>query len=281
MNHRPRLFYYFHMAALVKSDISPHRAPGPDTKPLRLRGGDLIANVGLLGLLWFAYSAVRGLTADHVTTAMGNASDLLHLQHVLGLPSELSLQRTVLDRTALLKVANVYYVAVHFPVTLVFLGWSWLSHRNRFSRIRNTLVGVTGAGLVGHVLYPLAPPRMISGFVDTAAVLGPNPYGMKISAAANQIAAMPSLHVGWALLVALGIIWILKSNWRFMAVLHPALTVVVVVVTANHYWTDAIVAASLVVVGWAVFRNSGRRAGDSVRDGVKAPASISSISEGA
>ncbi|MGI9596256.1 MAG: phosphatase PAP2 family protein [Acidimicrobiales bacterium] len=225
-----------------------------------MRGRDLSANVALLGGLWFIYSAVRGVTADDLTTAMGNASDLLHLQSVVGLPSELSFQQTVLNRTGLLRVANIYYVAVHFPATLGFLAWAWLCHRDRFSRIRNTLIGVTGVGLVVHVLYPLAPPRMINGFVDTAAVLGPNPYDLRVSAAANQIAAMPSLHVGWALLVAMGIIWILESNWRFVAVAHPAVTVGVVVITANHYWTDAIVAASLVFLGWVAFRRRNRAA---------------------
>ncbi len=221
---------------------------------LRRRGIDLAVNVSMLGALWFAYSAARGVTAGELSTAMANASDLLHFQTVVGLPSELSFQQNLIERTQLLKGANIYYIAIHFPVTVAFLVWSWLKHREHFARIRNTLMAVTSVGLVVHVVYPLAPPRMIRGFVDTAEVIGPNPYDLEVSSAANQIAAMPSLHVGWALLVAIGVIWVLDTRWRYLVLAHPIVTAVVVVVTANHYWTDAIVAASLVGILWIAFR---------------------------
>lgn len=211
---------------------------------------DLTANVVVLGLLWMGYSAVRGLTADDVSVAMSNAADVLSFQHSIGLPSESSLQQHLIERTTVLRGANVYYIAVHFPATVVFLAWVWVRHPQRFARVRNALVAVTCAGLVVHILYPLAPPRMTSGFVDTAALLGPSPYDLRVSVAANQIAAMPSLHVGWALLVSLGVAWIIESRWRFAVFAHPVVTAGVVVVTANHYWMDAIVATALVGVGW-------------------------------
>lgn len=247
------------MAAVVETREAPSGAEESERPFLRVRGIDLMANVALLGLLWFAYSAVRGVTADDVTLAMGNAGDLLYFQDVVGLPSELAVQQMLMGKTALLKGANIYYVIAHFPVTIAFLAWAWLCHRDRFARIRNTIIAVTGAGLVVHVVFPLAPPRMLSGFVDTAAVFGPNPYDLKIASAANQIAAMPSLHVGWALLVAIGVVWILNSKWRYLAILHPIVTAGVVVITANHFWTDLIVAASLVLCGWVFFANRGSR----------------------
>ena len=214
------------------------------------RGVDLIANAALMVALWVLYAAVRGVTADEFTEAMVNASEVLRVQDALGLPSELDFQRSLIDRTGLLRAANVYYVAVHFPATLSVVAWVWARHRDRFPRVRNTLIGVTAIGLVLHVVYPLAPPRMTRGFVDTAAAFGPNLYDLSISEAANQIAAMPSLHVGWALLVAFGTIWLLDSRWRWLTLLHPAITSGVVVVTANHYWADAIAAAILVVAVW-------------------------------
>ncbi len=214
---------------------------------------DFAWNVAVLGLLWFGYSAVRGVTADEFSVAMDNARDLLRLQHLLGLPSELGFQQGLIRRTHLIQAANSYYIGVHFPLTVTFLAWVWLRHRSKFDRIRNTLIAVTGTGLLIHLAYPLAPPRMVSGFVDTAAVFGPNPYDLSVSQAANQIAAMPSLHVGWALLVALGVISILQSPLRWLAVAHPAITLAVVVLTANHYWLDAAVAIALVTVCWIVF----------------------------
>jgi hypothetical protein len=219
----------------------------------RSRPADLFVNLLALGALWFAYSAARGITADDFSVAMSNASGLLDLQAVMRLPSELSLQKSFLGRTSLLKAANIHYISVHFPVTVLFLAWAWIAHRDRFNRIRNSLIGVTGMGLVLHITYPLAPPRMLPEFVDTGVLFGPNPYDLKISEAANQIAAMPSLHVAWALLVALGLILLFESKWRFLALLHPTLTVCVVVITANHYWSDAIVAAALAAVAWFGF----------------------------
>lgn len=248
------------MSSLTETCDAPKGAAQTEDAFLRSRGADLVANIGLLGALWFAYSAVRGVTSDDLATAMGNAGDLLRFQRVVGLPSELAVQQTLIGKTSLLKAANVYYVVAHFPVTVGFLGWAWLRHRDRFARIRNTIVAVTAAGLAVHVVFPLAPPRMLTGFVDTAKVFGPNPYDLKIASAANQIAAMPSLHVGWALLVAIGIIWIVQSKWRFLAILHPVVTAGVVVVTANHFWADVIVAVSLVLVGWVGFRKHGRAA---------------------
>ena len=217
---------------------------------LNHRGFDLLANAALLGALWALYATVRGVTADEFTDAMRNAGEVLRLQEAIGLPSELDFQRSLLNRTGLLRAANIYYLVVHFPATLGFIAWIWLKHRDRYTRVRNTLIGVTAIGLVLHVVYPLAPPRMTRGFVDIGATLGPNLYDMSFSDAANQIAAMPSLHVGWALVVAFGTIWILKTPWRWLSLAHPIITAGVVVVTAHHYWADAIVASILVIAVW-------------------------------
>lgn len=214
------------------------------------RRRDLVTNIALLGLLWLAYATVRGLTADDVFSARQNAAELMRLQATMGLPSEALLQSKVLHLPGLLRAANTHYVALHFPVTGIFLAWVWLRHRAAFSRVRNTLMAATSMGLLLHVAFPLAPPRMLEGFVDTGRWLGPDPYELSISATANQIAAMPSMHVGWALIVALGTIYVLESPYRWFSLLHPAVTSAVVVVTANHYWTDAIVAVFIVAAAW-------------------------------
>jgi hypothetical protein len=108
--------------------------------------------------------------------------------------------------------------------------------------------------MVVHVLMPLAPPRMMSrlGFLDTMAVFGPSAYGESTTNIANQFAAMPSLHVGWALLIAVVVIRTAATPWRWATLAHPFITVVVVVATANHYWMDAIAAAVLLAVALAV-----------------------------
>jgi hypothetical protein len=242
----------------IPAPLAAGRGRAADVRPaasagfLRTRGIDMVRNVALLAGLWFAYSAARSLTADDMSVALTNAHDLLRFESAIHLPGELWFQQQLVHLAGLMRAANVYYIAIHFPVTIAFLAWAWLRHRTEFGRIRNTLIAVSAAGLVIHALYPLAPPRMTPGFVDTAAVFGPNPYEMGISKSANQIAAMPSLHVGWALIVALGIVSIGRSRTRWIAMLHPLATLFVVVVTANHYWSDAIVAVALVAVAWAL-----------------------------
>lgn len=211
---------------------------------------DLARNAALLAGLWVAYAIVRGITAGDMAEATVNARAIIDLQHNLGLPSEEALQGAFLDAPWLLKGANIYYLGVHFPITVAFLAWAWRNHRSRFARVRNALIATTSAGLLIHVIYPLKPPRMMAGFVDTAAVIGPDPYELGISGGANQLAAMPSLHVGWALLVALGTIWLTTSKAKWLVLAHPILTLAVVVLTANHYWADAIAAVALVTAAW-------------------------------
>ncbi len=177
---------------------------------------------------------------------------MLDFQQAIGLPSETILQHPLLRHPEIITAANNFYMWVHFPATALFLAWAWFRHRHHFGVIRASLITLTMAGLVLHLLFPLAPPRMLRsvGYIDTGAIFGPSPYDLAASSAANQIAAMPSLHVGWALLVALSIIALARSRFRYLVLAHPIITTLVVIVTANHYWTDAIIAALLVAGSW-------------------------------
>jgi hypothetical protein len=116
-----------------------------------------------------------------------------------GLPSEAALQSAFLDNTWLVRGANLYYIGVHFPVMIGFLVWAWRNHRDKFVRARNALIVTTGVGLVIHLIYPLKPPRMMAGFIDTAAVVGPDPYALRISGGANQLAAVAIVGAAWHL----------------------------------------------------------------------------------
>ena len=240
------------MTATIHKTESSGR-PAPVTSSSRAR--DLALNVGVLAALWALYSTVRGVTAEEYQVALANAHRVVSFQHSIGLPSESLIQRDFLDQVGLLKLANVYYVAAHFPVTIAFLVFAWAFRRHQFGRIRNTLVAVSAVGMIIHLLYPLAPPRMLPrvfGFIDTGRIVGPNPYDLGVAEAANQIAAMPSLHVGWSLLVAIGVVWMFESKWRWLIVIHPAVTTIVVVLTANHYWIDAIGGIIALAVGLKV-----------------------------
>ncbi len=231
---------------------APSRWRAFRTRPLIQRLTDLARNVALLFTLYLAYAWVRRLTADDYTLAFSNARKLVAFQDSIGLPSERIFQAPFLYHPGLVKAANTFYMGVHFPGTALFLFWSWWRHRPHFPVIRASLITLTVAGLILHLVFPLAPPRKLTsqGYVDTGLLFGPSPYDLSASEAANQIAAMPSLHVGWALLVAISVIALSRSRWRYLIVVHPIVTTMVVVMTANHYWADAIIAALLVIGSW-------------------------------
>lgn len=230
--------------------VSGARAFNQYTRPGIAR--TLIVNSLVLGVLWLLYSAVRTLTADSFAVARDNADRLISFQNAIGLPSEAWVQKALLDYEWLLRGANLYYFVAHFTGMLAFLIWAMFAKREAMPRIRLALIGSTMAGLAIHLAFPLAPPRMLSldGFVDTARIFGPDPYALGIAKAANEFAAMPSMHVGWALLIAMAVVSITTSRWRWLIVVHPIVTTVVVVVTANHYWTDVVAGAALAIAGW-------------------------------
>ncbi len=99
-------------------------------------------------------------------------------------------------------------------------------------------------------LIPVAPPRMLpgTGLVDTAVRYHQSVYSATAGFEPDQLSAMPSVHVGWALLVAVAVIMTAKSGWRWLAVLYPVMTTLAVIVTANHFWLDGIVAALILAL---------------------------------
>jgi hypothetical protein len=213
--------------------------------------GRAIREILLVAVLFLAYEAGRILAAGHVSGAMTNAARLWDLERALRLPDEAGLQHLVIHRHLLVRAADSYYAYVHFPATAIALIWMYLRDPARYRWMRRVLAGLTAAALVVHVLIPLAPPRMLSlaGLVDTGRVYGPAVYGSPASdPLSNQYAAMPSLHVGWALAVAIVLIVATRSRWRWLWLAHPALTLTVVVATGNHYWLDAIAAATILAV---------------------------------
>ncbi len=206
-------------------------------------------------MLFGLYELVRTLADANLRSAWGNAYAVLHFEQSWHLPGELTLQQYLLAAPWLVEVANGYYAWVHFPATAAFLVWAFVARPLHYPTLRSWLVLVTAAATIGHLLFPLAPPRMMShfGFVDTAARYGPAVYSEPdVASIANQYAAMPSLHVAWAVVVGGGLMMLTRSRWRWLWLVHPVITVLVVVATANHYWIDAIVAVALLALCWPV-----------------------------
>lgn len=225
----------------------------PDAPHAKLKR--IVREVLLLAFLFGVYNLGRYISAGHAGEAFAHADTLIHLQTQLGLPSEASIQRAALSIPDLAQAANRYYAFVHFPLTAIVLLWLMIRRPAQYSKARWALASLTGFALIGHLVFPLAPPRMMAGWVDTGVLLGQSVYGPDAeSGIANQFAAMPSLHVGWALLVAVFMIRATRSRWRWLWIAHPIITFTVVVVTANHYWSDGLVAIALAVPLLILFR---------------------------
>ena len=230
--------------------VQRSRAAGPPRVRPLIRVG--VKELAIAGAVYQAYWFGRMLTRDSHSAASRNAERVIDLERAVGGFTELRLQRLAIDAPGMIEFLNRYYVFVHFPATIAFLLWVFAVRRHAYATIRCWFAAVTLAGLVIHVLFPLAPPRMTPGFVDTLDVFGPDIYTDDTSrSVANQFAAMPSLHFGWALIVAIGLGRLTRRRSRvWMA--HPFITLLAIVVTGNHYWIDAGVAALLVAVavGW-------------------------------
>ncbi|WP_239091633.1 phosphatase PAP2 family protein [Streptomyces sp. SID14478] len=218
----------------------------------------LVRELLLVVGLFLVYKFGRQLANGHTAEAFRNAGHVWSFERAVHLPSEGAVQGVLLDSDTLVHVANTYYATVHFPATLALLVFLYLRRPRHYVWTRRVLAALTAAALVLHLSFPLAPPRMLRAahLVDTAQVYGPSVYSAKPSTdtMANQFAAMPSLHFGWALMVAIGLIVATRSRWRWLWLLHPLLTLLVVVGTANHYWLDALVATALLGGALAVIR---------------------------
>jgi hypothetical protein len=225
---------------------------------------------GLYGLWQFAGS----YTVASPAGAVPRASWLWHAERLLHLPSETAVQRPFLAHPLLIQAFNLYYDILHFPVLGACLIWLYARHRAQYPEIRTTVALFTGAALLIQFI-PVAPPRLLpgTGMVDTAVKYGQSVYSWHGGFNADELSAMPSVHVGWALIVALAVITVSRSRWRWLAAGYPLLTLLVVVVTANHFWLDGIVAAALVAMIIAAQRLARRlRSGQSSPETPVSPA---------
>ena len=213
------------------------------------------------------YFGVRGVTAGDAAVARDHASDVLAVEEALGLDVEADVQALLVHVDVVTTVANWVYIWGHWPVIAVTLLWLALRDRTVFLRLRNAMVASGLMGLCVYTTYPVAPPRLAGlGFVDTITEQSRSYRVLQPPAFVNQYAAMPSLHVGWDLLVGMALVaaagsLALRTVGRVMPVLMAAATVV----TANHYVLDVVVGAAFGLAGWAVALRIERRREGEVR----------------
>lgn len=206
----------------------------------------------LMLVLYGLWQYAGSLSLGRRDQAMARGRDIWHFERLLPVPNERSVQHLVLGHRTLVHWLNEFYAEVHVPALGICLVWLFVRHRARYPPLRTVVALVTGACLLIQ-MFPTAPPRLLAGIgiIDTGAVIGPSDYAGG-APGIDQLSAMPSVHVAWALIVGGAVVWASRSRWRWLGALYPAATLFVVVATGNHYWADGVVAAVLCALATAV-----------------------------
>jgi hypothetical protein len=246
------------------------RAPGLHRKLWAakvLRDGHVIywwVEMLAIGLFYVVYSAVRNSDRVKTVAAYNNALKIMDWQEALGINHELTINEWALHFKPLVVSANYFYGSLHFIVTIgvgIYLFRRW---PNDYPRWRNTIGIATAIALIGFRFWPLMPPRLLDtmpgvdfGFVDTIARY-PTLWTFNSGAMkniSNQYAAMPSVHCAWALWCACALVPRLKRTWaKILAALYPVMTVAVIVITANHFFLDAVGGFAILGFGYVTAR---------------------------
>ena len=222
--------------------------------------------VAIIGFCYWLYSEVRNLVPEQQSIAMRHGRGVQHLQDALHLNFERSLNSFVAAHEPLAQVMDYYYATLHFIVTIGCLVWLYKVHPRIYRGARTVLFATSLLALAGFYLYPLAPPRLLPqyGYIDT--LLKFHTWGSladpKVAEHSNQFAAMPSLHIGWAVWCGVSIFFCARRLWvRILGLLYPVWTLLVIVGTANHFIIDAVAGLLVFLAGTGIqFLLSGRSA---------------------
>ena len=227
--------------------------------------------IGLTLAFYVVYSAIRNqfgsALGDSVREeSFRNAERVIDLQRSIGLYFEERVHTFFLEWDAFIVFWNVFYGTFHFAVTVGAMVILFARYPRRYTFMRSTLAATTTVALVGFAFFPLMPPRLLGNcdsrfgacepgfdFVDTLV----DPGGLwsfesgTMETISNQYAAMPSLHVAWAVWCTVALYPVPRSRWSRRAIVaYPILTLFAIVVTANHYWIDGIGGVLAVGFGW-------------------------------
>jgi hypothetical protein len=215
----------------------------------------LVEVLALLGLYGF-YQLIRGAADGSWEPAMRHADAIVEFERSLGLFVEGEVQE-VSHALGLNGVLGFAYVTLHFAATIVALIWIHRRHHEQFALVRTVLVASSAIALVVYVLYPTAPPRLAGlGIADTVTLhTSVNLNSALLGELYNPIAAVPSLHFGYALVVGVAVAGLARHRTvRVVGALYPPLMLFVIVATGNHFWFDAAAGALVASAGWVVAR---------------------------
>ena len=216
-----------------------------------------LVELALWASVYPAYLAIRGATIGDRGAAIGHANEVVHLERTLSLLHERWLQHAVHFVSWLF---SAYYLLGFGPLLAATLIWLGLRHKERYRELRTLLFLSLGIAVFFYVLFPTAPPRLVPGLGLTDTVgMSSHDTGSFLGIRFNPYAAMPSMHVGWSLLVAFVVARTVSRRWlRALVCLHPVLMAITVTATGNHYFLDSIAGATAALVAIAACHGVGR-----------------------
>ena len=230
--------------------LLPHRM-------LRWRRPVWWQEVGIIAFGYWLYSLGRNAIPEQASIARQHGMSIQHLQDVLHLNWELSFNRFVGAHAWLAQPMDYYYSTLHFLITPAVMIWLFVRRSHIYRGARTVLVTTTLLALLGFYLYPTAPPRLLPNLDYTDTLLKFHTWGSlanpEIAEHSNQFAAMPSLHIGWALWCGVAIWVCARRRWvRVLGLLYPVGTLVVIVGTANHFILDAVGGALVLMLAFGI-----------------------------
>jgi membrane-associated phospholipid phosphatase len=207
---------------------------------------DAIRQLALFAGAYYLYRIVRGFVDGQAGLAFENARALVDIERGVGLFFEPGLQAWTRGEEWLLTFANWMYVNSHFVITTTFLIWLYIARNHAFYYVRNMFMVAMGLALVLYVAFPTAPPRFMPewGFTDTVATFVGEGAENGANALYNPYAAVPSMHVAFALMIAIPAFFLVRSRaLKALWAAYPAVVTFVVMATGNHFWLDAVLGA--------------------------------------
>src|SRR3954447_9387863 len=217
--------------------------------------------------IYYLYRIVRGIVDGHANIAYQHARDIVDLERDAHAFIETDVQRWAIDNPFFIHVADWMYINSHFLVTTTFLIWLYIARNHAYYFVRNMFIIAMLFALVGYVLYPAAPPRFLPewGFQDTVADLVGAGASQTAGVLYNPYAAVPSMHVAFALMIAIPAAQLvrhraLKVAWS----LYPLLVTFVVIASGNHFWLDAALGAMVAGVSAVLAKSAFARVGPEV-----------------
>jgi hypothetical protein len=215
------------------------------------RVAPLARELAIVLALYALWRVIGTISVLKVNGAIHAGQRIWDVERALHLPNEHGLQHLFLKSSPLIQACNLFYATVHIPSMGIFLVWLWFRHRDLYPAVRN-VVALTTLWCLAIQLIPVAPPRLVPGLhvADTPALFGQTVYPAFGKSGPAQLSAMPSVHVAWAAIIGVTIVVAARTPWRWIALAHPIVTMIVVAVTGNHYWLDGVV--GVIVAAFAV-----------------------------